>query len=103
VVSRIKADFAEGHRTTEESESYFKRVGGKERWERLVDGYLRLTPEYRMFKHKEADMMTIGRSATSAVLWDAEFLCKRQEPFYRTLSITEKACGHQTVVLSERV
>ncbi len=93
----------EGKRTAEELESYYKRVGGKKSWDRFVDGYLRSSPGYQMFKRKQADMVTIGRSTTSNVMWDAEFLCKRQEPFYRMLSITEKAYGHQTAVLCERV
>ena len=50
-----------------------------------------------------ADMVTISRSSTSNVLWDADFLCKRQEPFFRVISMTEKAYGHQTGVLLERV
>ena len=101
LVDRRAIAVFEGRRTTEESESYYKRLGGKEVWERVVDGYLRTAPGYQAFKRKEADMVAISRSF--AVLWDAEFLCKRQDPFYRTLSITEKAYGHQTAILCERV
>src|SRR6185437_620486 len=77
----------EGHRTEEEAAAYYKRVGGRENWERYVDGYLRSAPEYQAFKNGEVGMVTINRSAASNVMWDVEFLCKRQEPFYRTLSI----------------
>jgi SAM-dependent methyltransferase len=93
----------EGQSTSEELEGFYKRVGGKKNWAKFVDGFLRSAPEYQAFRRKEADMVTIARSATSNVMWDAEFLCKRQEPFYRTLSITEKAYGHQTAVLCERM
>lgn len=93
----------EGQRTAEEMEINYKRMGGQKNWTSYVDNHLRLTPEYQAFRSKEASMATIGRSATSTVMWDAEFLCKRQEPFYRALSITEKAYGYQTAVLCERI
>jgi len=81
----------------------YKRMGGQKNWTSYVDNYLRSTPEYQAFRRKEAKMATIGRSADSTVMWDAEFLCKRLEPFYRALSITEKAYGYQTAVLCERI
>jgi len=93
----------EGERSDEELEAYYKRVGGKKNWVSFVDGSLRSAPEYQAFKCKRADMVTINRSVSSNVMWDAEFLCKRLEPFYRTLSITPKAYGHQTAILCERV
>lgn len=93
----------EGQRTTEELELYYKYVGGKDRWDRYMEGDLRSSPEYQIFKRQQAYMMTISRSTIRRVMWDAEALCKRQEPFYRMLSVTEKAYGFQTAVLWERV
>jgi ubiquinone/menaquinone biosynthesis C-methylase UbiE len=93
----------EGQATAEELETHYKRVGGKANWTSFVDGYLRSAPGYQAFKRGDAVMVTIARSAASNVMWDAEFLCKQQEPFYRVLSITAKAYGHQTGVLLQRV
>jgi SAM-dependent methyltransferase len=93
----------EGQRTEEEFERYYKRTGGKENWNGFVDNWLRSKPEYQRFKNKEVNMVTLNRSMASHILWDAEFLCKRQERFWRVLSINERAYGHQTTVLLERI
>ena len=44
-------------------------------------------------------MAVMGRPGEAHVLWDADVLCKRLEPFWQTLSVTEKAYGHQTAIL----
>ena len=93
----------EGQRTSEELEEHHKRMGGSKNWTRYVENYLRLAPGYQAFKNHKTKMVTISRSAESTVMWDAEYLCKRQEPFYRVLSKTEKAYGYQTAILFERV
>jgi len=92
----------DGQRTQEESERYYKRTRGKENWDWFIET-ISMNAGYQRFKCKEAMMVTINRSVDSHVLWDVKFLCKRQEPFYRVLSITEKAYGHQTGVFLERV
>jgi len=93
----------EGQRTPEEAQMHYLRMGGQKNWISYVDNYLRVAPGYQAFKRREVSMLTVSRSAASTVMWDAEFLCKRQEPFYRALSITPKAYGYQTAVLFERV
>jgi SAM-dependent methyltransferase len=89
----------EGERTAAEFEYYCIRVGGKQNWVNFVDGYFRQHPAYRRFVNKEVDMVVIGRPGEAHVLWDADVLCKRLEPFWQTLSVTAKAYGHQTAVL----
>jgi SAM-dependent methyltransferase len=89
----------EGERTAAEFEYYCTRVGGKQNWLHCVDGLLRQHPAYRRFVNKEVDMVVMGRPGEASVLWDADVLCKRLEPFWQTLSVTEKAYGHQTAIL----
>jgi SAM-dependent methyltransferase len=92
----------EGERSAAEFAYYCTRVGGQESWEQFVDGWFRQHPAYHSFVRKEADMVVLGRPGEAHVLWDAEVLCKRLEPFWRVLSINEKAYGHQTVILLQK-
>jgi SAM-dependent methyltransferase len=64
---------------------------------------LRSVPDYREFSRSDFGMFTIDRSVRSQVFYDADFLCRRLGPFFRTLSVTPKAYGYQTAVLLERV
>jgi SAM-dependent methyltransferase len=93
----------EGKQSEEEDERWSSRVGGgKEQWHNVMK-FFPSHAEVQRFKRKEVDMVTLGRSVAAHVLWDVDFLCKRQQPFFRVLSITEKAYGPQTGVLLERV
>ena len=48
-------------------------------------------------------MFTIGRSVTSQVFYDVDYLSQRLEPFFRTLAVSVGAYGHQTGILFERL
>jgi len=92
----------EGKQSEEEAERWSARNEGKEHWHKAMN-FFASNVEVQRFKRKEVDMVALGRSVSSYVFWDVDFLCKRQQPFFRVLSITEKAYGHQTGVLLERV
>ena len=100
---RSAIEVFEGKHTPEEFETYCKRVAGQENWKAFVDGYLRGSPEYRAFRRGEAQMVTLHRSAASNVIWDVNFLHRRQQPFWQALSVNARAYGHQTGVLWARV
>ena len=48
-------------------------------------------------------MITMGRSTTSHVMWDADALCRRLEYGFRKVAVTPESYGHQTTVLLERI
>jgi len=64
---------------------------------------LRSYPEYEQFARSDFGMFTIGRSMVSMVFYDVEYLCRRLQPFFRALSVTERGHWHQTAVLLERL
>lgn len=80
---------------------YYERTGGKENWDWFVDMCQRHA-DYQRFRRGDAYMVTIGRSMSAHVMWDAEALCRRLGYGYSTCSITPEAYGHQTTVLLER-
>lgn len=64
---------------------------------------LRETPEYQSFIHSDFDMFTIGRSSSSYVFYDLEYLRRSIEPMFRILSVTEEVRLYQNALLLERV
>ena len=80
---------------------YYERTGGEEAWNDFV-GFLHNHPEYERFRQGDAYMVTMGRSITSHVMWDADVLCRRLQYGYRKLAVTPESYGHQTTVLLER-
>jgi SAM-dependent methyltransferase len=69
----------------------------------FLPNFLCSFPEYKQYLASDFGMFTMGRSVSSQVFYDPEFLARRLAPFYRVLSVTEEAYYHQTVMLLERV
>lgn len=70
-------------------------------WKGWLD-FLENSAEYQRFAKGEAQMVTIGRSTTSHVMWDVDYLIRRWGPGWKIRSVTPEAYGHQTCVLLER-
>jgi SAM-dependent methyltransferase len=102
IMDRSSVAIFDGQLSEAENEQYCKKWAGKARWEQFK-AVLSAVPEYQQFKRGEANMVTYNRPYGANVLWDADFLCKRLQPFYRALSINPKAYGPQTGVMLERV
>lgn len=81
---------------------YWERAGSKENWDEFVAANEE-RPDYQRFHRGEAYMVTMGRSLSAHVMWDAEVLCTRLGYGYRKLAITPESYGHQTTVLLERI
>lgn len=71
-------------------------------WVYGLFGYLRERPDYLEYCRSEFGMFTIGRSLESQVFYDVNYLCRRLEPFFRTLAVGV-AHMHQTGILFERL
>jgi SAM-dependent methyltransferase len=84
------------------SERYYRRSGGEQMWSRFWQG-IKADPAFQHFISSDCGMVSIGRSTGSHVFYDRAFLTRKLTPFYRTLSVTDKAYGHQTGILLERV
>jgi len=55
------------------------------------------------FTSGDFDMFTIGRSSSSYVFYDVDFLRRGLEPMFRVVSITEGVRLYQNALLLERV
>jgi len=99
---RNAVEIFDGHASPEAYERYYERTGGKSQWDAFV---VANTPraDYQRFRRGEAYMVTMGRSMSAHVMWDAETLCRRLDYGYRTCTVTPAAYGHQTTVLLERI
>lgn len=93
--------FFEGGGTEEKRARFIERIR-PQNWESWLD-LLRHHEGYQRFAKGKAQMVTMGRSTASHVMWDAEYLIKRLGPGWRVCSITPEAYGHQTGVLLERL
>jgi ubiquinone/menaquinone biosynthesis C-methylase UbiE len=102
ILDQRVAKIFQGELTPEELEAYSKRAGGKERWHSFCAA-LRAHPEFDEFARSDLGMLTINRGVSSHVFYDVDYLHHKLAPFYRPVSVTEKAYGHQTVLLLERV
>ena len=83
-------DLFEGKGDPVRYERYYERTGGRHEWDDFV-AFLHGRPEYDRFKRHEAYMITMGRSTTSHVMWDADALCRRLEYGFRKVAVTPKA------------
>lgn len=97
---RSAARIFEGGGDPEDRQRYIERVQRGE-WDAWI-ARLHANQGYRDFLAGRAQMVAIGRSTHSQVLWDADYLIKRLGPGWRVCSITPAAYGHQTGVLLER-
>lgn len=64
---------------------------------------LRDSPEYNAFVSSDFEMFTIGRSSSSYVFYDIDYLRKSIEPMFRIRSIAEGVRLYQNALLLERV
>ncbi len=64
---------------------------------------LRTYPEFEQFVKSDFGMFAIGRSTAAQVFHDVEYLSRRLEPFFHTLSVTPRGYSYQTAVLLERI
>jgi SAM-dependent methyltransferase len=72
--------------------------------ENWLKRYLDSRPEYAEYCRSEFGMFTLGRTPRfTLVFYDADYLSRKLEPFFRTLSVAVGAYGHQTGVLLERL
>jgi len=91
----------QGGGTPENRARYVERAR-PEGWDQGLKWVERI-PGYQRFARGEAQMVTMGRSTQSNVLWDVNYLLKRWGPSWRLCSGTPAAYGHQTGVLLARV
>ena len=87
----------DGHGSPDAYPRYYERTGGKEVWDAFVTSNQQ-REDYRRFRRGDAYMVTMGRTMSSHVMWDAEVLCRRLEYGNRLCAITPEAYGHQTTV-----
>jgi SAM-dependent methyltransferase len=59
--------------------------------------------DFLKYKDSNWGMFTIGRSVSSQVFYNLEYLCRILQPFYKILSITKEAYGYQTGLLLEKL
>lgn len=98
---RAAAEIFEGSGSPEDRARYVER-SRPDNWNEWLQR-LHNSSGYERFVRGEAQMVTMGRSTQSHVLWDVEYLLRRWGPGWRVCSVTPQAYGHQTVVLLERV
>ncbi len=63
---------------------------------------LRSSKDYEAFIHSDFDMFTIGRSSSSYVFYDLDYLHRSLEPMFRILSVTPEVRFYQNALLLER-
>jgi ubiquinone/menaquinone biosynthesis C-methylase UbiE len=76
-------------------------LNDKYRHSRLAQ-HLAESPEYRTYANSEFDMFTVGRSSSSYVFYDLDYLRKSVEPMFRVLSVTQEVRFYQNALLLER-
>ena len=91
----------EGHGDPDSYAQLYERTGGKQSWNAFIA--MASGPEWEQFRHGDAYMASIGRSAQALVLRDPDTLCARLEYGWRRCSVTPNSYGHQTSVMLERL
>jgi SAM-dependent methyltransferase len=91
----------EGGGSDENRARYIERIRPENwtAWLKLLVGQA----GYQSFARGEAQMVTMGRSTDSHVMWDADYLLKRLGRGWEVCSVTPEAYGHQTGVLLGRI
>lgn len=91
----------EGGGTAENRARYLERIrpDNWSSWLKLLESH----SGYQSFARGDAQMVTMGRSTQSHVMWDADYLLQRLGPGWKVCSVTPEAYGHQTGVLLARV
>lgn len=98
---RSAVAFFQGGGNPADRARYVERIR-PDAWQHWLDR-LKNHTGYQRFAKGEAQMVTMGRSTSAHVLWDADYLIKRLGPGWRVCSITPEAYGHQTGVLLAKV
>jgi ubiquinone/menaquinone biosynthesis C-methylase UbiE len=76
-------------------------LAGKHRDSGLAN-HLRGVPEYAKYAASDFDVFTIGRSSSSFVFYDMDYLRRTLEPMYEILSVTEEVRLYQNAVVLKR-
>lgn len=103
--------FAELHRILKPGGVLFVTVHLKEDVELIATRYsdfwlakkLRSEPDYERLRAGDYDLFTIGRSHSSFVFYDLDFLRKSVEPMFRIRSLTREVRLYQNALVLERV
>ena len=98
---RSAVKFFQGGGTSENRARYVEliRQANWDSWLALLQSH----SGYQRFARGEVQMVTMGRSTQSHVMWDVSYLVKRFGPGWRLSSVTPEAYGHQTGVLLSRI